>query len=105
MTETKQSELFFGLVGAVGTNFNRVIEVLQNCLGKVSFKTEPLKLSDFFSEIETYDTILKESPEEQRIATHMEAGDKFREDTGLGDAVALLAINKIKKIRIEYSGA
>lgn len=104
MVEIKQSELFFGLAGAAGTNFSRVIGILQNCLGKVSFKTEPIRLSDFFSEIETYDIVLKESPEEQRIATRMEAGDKFREDTGLGDAVALLAINKIKKIRIERNG-
>lgn len=101
MADPRQSELFFGLVGAAGTNLNNVAEVLEKCLRQVGFRTEGIRLSDFFSEIQTYESLLKDSPEEDRIASRMEAGDRFREETGLADAVALLAINKVRRIRIE----
>jgi deoxycytidylate deaminase len=97
----QQSELFFGLVGAIGTDLNRVAEILEKYVKQVNFVAKPIKLSLFFKEIEPYASRLEESPADVRLGTYMTAGDDFRKDTGLADAVAHLAINEIKHIRTE----
>lgn len=104
----KRYEIIIGLVGAVGVDFDPITRALEEKLETIGYKTNFIKLSD---QIKKYNKRLnpylpdskkveiKEKPENERIKNLMNAGDNFREFSGRGDAVVLLALNKLFKIR------
>jgi deoxycytidylate deaminase len=92
-------ELFFGLVGAVGTNLDRVATSLTKALATADFETEVIKLSDLLRGLEKYKDLPTKFADEY-IDKHMSAGDEFRTITGRKEAVALLGVGKVKEIRV-----
>src|SRR5881296_534288 len=98
--DDSSTELFFGIVGAVGTDLDSVIVILTKCLDEVKFQIAPISLSGLLAEIEGYRKKLIPKPEDQRIWSHMDAGNKLRKETGMGDALAILAINFIRNKRL-----
>jgi cytidine deaminase len=91
-------ELFFGLVGAVGTDLDKVISALSKALSTAEYRTETIRLSELLRAVEKYKDLPTRYADEY-IRKHMEAGDEFRKTTGLREAVALLGVSKVKSLR------
>lgn len=102
-SEKKGPELFFGLIGAIGTELEVVAKTLEDSLKKVGYKSKKIVLSDLIKTKVLHD----EEPyknQYERIKTLQDAGDQFREKIGDGGAIASLAIGNIRKLREEKTG-
>jgi cytidine deaminase len=97
----ERPELFFGLIGAVGTSSRKIGEVLGQNLRKMAYDPEIIRLSNLLTECHKYKNLssLADGPEDQRINSLMEAGNDFRRTAERGDAVALLGLGKIRNLR------
>ncbi|MBP1205444.1 hypothetical protein JOD97_003506 [Duganella sp. 1411] len=95
-------ELVFGIVGPIGVNLEPVITVLYRELQAVGYKAKTIQLSRqieiFFGTDHTLET------EDNRISHLMDEGTRLRTKSGSGDAVALLGIAEIRRIRSEELG-
>ena len=107
MTETlpvqrlQKPELFFGLVGAVGTDLDRVATSLTKALATADFETTTIRLSDLLRGLDKYkDLPTPKQFADEYIDRHMSAGDDFRKLTERKDAVALLGVGKVKELRV-----
>jgi cytidine deaminase len=94
-------ELFFGLVGAIGTDLQKVSNVLAQILTEFGYNSIHIRLSALLDEI--FPDLPKE-PEEVRIESHMDAGDKLRTLTETGSSLAVMAISRVRAKRITDSG-
>src|SRR5215471_374222 len=93
-------ELFIGLVAAVGTDHDQLTSFLEDGLKAFNYKTKLIRLASLLHALPGYKT-LRTSPVDDYIHDHQQAGDKFREKTGLGDALALFGITAIQGARLE----
>jgi deoxycytidylate deaminase len=93
-------EIFIALVGAVGTELERLIAVLTQSLKKIGYESSSIRLASLIRAIPKYKDLPTAFVDEY-ISEHMNAGDKFREATGRDDAVAILGVGKIKELRSE----
>ncbi|MBN9430704.1 MAG: hypothetical protein J0H09_29785 [Burkholderiales bacterium] len=91
-------ELVFGLIGPSGTDLPSVCSVIHRQLERFHYKIELIKLSKL---IEQFAGLDGNEPEHERIWKLMDAGGAVREQSRRGDAVALLAISEIHRIRAE----
>lgn len=94
-------ELFIGLAAAVGTNLDGVIDKLSEALQSVRYRSHEIRLAKLLGTLPTYRERLILEPADQYISTHMTQGDELRKSTGRNDALAVLAIGEVKKIRQE----
>jgi deoxycytidylate deaminase len=113
-TQRPGTELFIGLIGAVGTDLGKVVQVLSKSLASVGYSTvrvstrkgeegEPpnnIRLAKLMRRIKKYKS-LPNSPVDEYINSHMTAGDDLRKQTGRDDALAILAIEDIVEERID----
>ncbi len=99
----ERPELFFGLVGAVGTKLNKVITTFKLSLKNVGYKTKEIRLSEFIKE-EVFGKEKKWENEYKRIYELQEAGDDFRKKHNDGGAVVRLGIADIRNYRREEAG-
>ena len=99
-------ELIVGLVGAAGTDLKRVGELFDREFARVDYKTDLVRLSDLLLDCDKYQHLreVQSGPQDQRIRSLMDAGDDLRRTSVRGDAVALLAIGKIRQIRQDKGG-
>lgn len=92
-------EIVIGLVGPVGIDLDPIVAAITRQLESVDYKVKPIRLSvklaEFFREDHSH------KPEDERIAALMDSGTRLREKSARGDAVALLAIAEIRRIRLE----
>jgi len=90
-------ELVFGLVGPAGADRSMVIEILTKELSALNYRTHVVRLSKMIEKFfgRSYDSI----GEDERIGKLMDDGTKIRETTQRGDAVVLLAIAEIRRVR------
>lgn len=96
----KKPELFLGLVGATGTDMGIVYENLKTALSHVNYKSELIKLSTLLDPYFTKLGVPKPgNKEDERINNYMTAGDKFREVTQNGNALAVLAVTHVFESR------
>ena len=98
-TDLQGAELFFGLVGAVGTDLEIVSSALKGALEEVNYTAQTIRLSDLLHEIDKWKDLSDGLPEYDRIMKHMDAGNQFRETLENGDTLALLGIAAIRKER------
>jgi deoxycytidylate deaminase len=96
-------ELFFGLVAPVGSELSRVTKDLQRALGEVGYKTETIHIIEQIHELARWKDV-EESPLDVRIPKHMNAGNELRRLTDRGDAVAMLGVGAVQKIRTSLTG-
>ena len=94
---SKHQELFFGLVGATGTDLDLIRIFIQNELRPLGITLHKLHLSEILLDREkkTYSKKL------QRIEECMNLGDQIREKEALS-SVALLGIQEIRKFREKH---
>ncbi len=117
--EEPTGEIFFGLVGALGTDLKSVSRILRESLltqqfgsievklsdlltGVESWRNVPSDLNDFRGKIPTDDVRL---PEDERVKTLQDVGNLIRKMFNQGDALARLAIARIRGIRVEKGRA
>jgi deoxycytidylate deaminase len=100
-------ELFFGLVGAIGTDLSLVADQLAQELRRVNYLPELLRLSKLISQCAKYWDLEKKSdgPEDERINAFMDSGDDLRRTAERGDAVVLLAMSEVQNVRERRQGA
>lgn len=91
-------EIFFGLVGPLGTNLDDVTNALISALREVKYKTKLIHLSKILKQTDVW-VDLEDSYYETYISAHQKMGDAFREKAGLKDALAITGIAKIQEIR------
>lgn len=94
-------ELFFGIVGSLGTNLDEIVSQMETILKTVNFETKIIVLSDLIKQFEKYQT--RHEYEDERINFLMTAGDDIRKNFNLGEALSILAINKVREIRGEQT--
>jgi cytidine deaminase len=94
-------ELFFGLVGAVGTDISAAAAQLTLELHRVDYKAKVIRLSRLLGDLPRFVHLqaLAEAPEDERIDAHMKTGNVLRALADNGDAVARLGINEIRAVR------
>lgn len=93
-----QSELVFGLVYAAGTNEKPIQQTLEDHLRKFGYEPKAIRLSDYLKDLEKKLDLgvkLLDSPEERRIRSRMDAGNKAREKANRKDFLALRACAQI----------
>ncbi len=103
--QSSPPELFFGLVGAVGTDLEPIFESLRRELLAVNYSAEEIRLSSLLADCDKYSELRNTSnlPEHERITRFMNAGDDFRGTAKRGDAVTLLGMGRARDIREELS--
>jgi len=96
------SELVIGLVGAVGTELQKVFEILSERLKKFDYKTQQIRISsEIIPSLVDIEVSREESCEFDRIDKLMTAGNKAREISGDNSVLALGAAAKISEGRSE----
>lgn len=94
--ELDKPELFIGLVGAIGTDLDKVFTLLEKVLDDlVDYKAELITLTDFI----TTDSERKEPDKFHRIHKKMDAGTAVREFYHRADAVILKGLSGIRAAR------
>lgn len=91
-------ELFFGLVGAVGTDLDRVVSALTKALTVADYQTKSIRLSEMLRAIDKFKNLPIKYTDEY-IDSHMTAGDEFRRIMERRDGVALLGVGNVRDFR------
>ncbi len=97
-------ELVIGLVGASGTDLREAAKVVGSALSPYGYQAVPVRLSSLMKEVEGGEYLAKIKPEEERIWSHMDAGDLIRKQSGRDDAVAALGVGYIADYRRDKFG-
>ena len=97
-------ELFIGIVHATGTDLTIVSKSLQERLEQYKYRYENTRLIELLYEIEKWRN-LPQSPIDDRITSHMDAGNEFRAIIEDGAALALLGVSAIVEKRININGS
>jgi len=91
------SEVVVGMVCAVGTDYDPVRLSIERILSKFNYLARVIRISDLITRFS--DAPLPTSPETQRIASRMTAGNDLCRETGRKDIWALAAIAEINSHR------
>ena len=100
---TQHNELVFALIGPVGTDLDRLIELINDEMSLFGWKSEMIHLSDdlyFFNGLKT--SLPTEKTKEyldKKILWLQKAGNQLRFQTKRKNAMAMLAVQKIKHRR------
>jgi cytidine deaminase len=100
----KHPELVFGLIGAVGTDSDKILDALDRALKQVRYKLITIRVIDGLRQLEKWRNIATE-PLDARYTSHMNAGNEFRELLDRGDALALIGAASIAKERSKITEA
>ena len=90
-------ELYLGIVSPTGTDLDAVCTALSTALRRVNYDSEVIRLSPLLGEVRNAPWDLAQEPEDERIRTHQDAGDRLCSDMKRLDAVALLGILRMTK--------
>jgi len=91
-------EIVFGLVGPIGVELQPVIDAIQQELA-TKYRSKTIKLSELIEDF--FDVDFSKEPDHLRIRKLMHLGTHLRQQSGLGEAVGLLGIQEIDRIRDE----
>jgi cytidine deaminase len=94
----RDPELFFAIVAPVGANVEGVCEGLADSLKLFKYKVESVRVIELLKQFDKY---LRNEPADEyaRIKNRMDEGDRFREEMERDDALALLSLSSIIKLR------
>lgn len=80
MADQDVNELFIGMVGALGSDLDFVIDKLSLTLESLGYEIERISISSLMHKLDDYSDI-PTIPEDVRIDEYMNAGNKLRENT------------------------
>jgi len=92
----QRPEFFFGLVAPIGTDLDHISSCLSAELEKVAYRSIEIKVSKLLHEFDAYKDLAKIQKEEERYSKHMEAGTAVCERFQTGDALAQIAVLRIR---------
>ncbi|GFO61676.1 cytidine deaminase [Geomonas silvestris] len=96
----RDSEIFIGLVGAVGTDLELVSCILEEELRKFNYGSERVVISQLISDLPRWHAeVASFADAGDRIEKLMDLGDTIREEVNGGEALAMLSIANIQEIR------
>jgi len=95
-------ELVIGLVGAAGTDLTTASDAVGAALAPYGYSPAPIHVSELMREVAGGGWLKGVAFEDERIRTHMDAGDKIRDQAGRNDAVIGLAITAMSEHRSEH---
>jgi deoxycytidylate deaminase len=96
------SELMLGLVAPIGVDLSLVVGAIKDRLeNHFSYKVVEIRLSELLRRVGGLSAQLRERPEAARITSYMNVGNEVRSSLQRGDALALLALNKIAQSRAD----
>jgi cytidine deaminase len=103
---TEGPELFFGLIGAVGTDLKAIGSQLSTELCAAGYQPHLVRVTDQLLKLPEYEEFgsIGTGPEDKRIDTLMTLGDRFRKEAKRGDAVVLLGIADVQDTREKRGG-
>ena len=91
-------ELFFAVVGPVGADVESVCEGLERVLGRFGYSLYTVRVIEELKRIEGY--LENESDFfDKKLENRMNEGDRFRKETGMDEALALLALDNVRRFR------
>ncbi len=97
-----ETELVFALVGALGTDIERISNLLHLRLEKLGYLGREVHLSALLREIAWQKPLKASKHLDTYILEHMDAGKRLREAWERSDALALLAIAKLRSERHKH---
>lgn len=91
-------ELFFAVVGPVGADSDSVCSGLESVLGRFDYRLHTIRVIEELNRIEGY---LENESEfyDKKLKKRMDEGDRFRKETGRDEALALLALDNVRRFR------
>ncbi len=92
-------ELFFGLVGALGTDLEGCTSSVKELLASLGYETHVIRLSSLLSTVPGFQGRLVKQPLDAFIRSHQEVGNRLREKLGQGDALARIAVAEVRRFR------
>ncbi len=95
----RHPELFFGLVGAIGTDLELIRQSLQDALSSVGYTSVEIKLSDLMRELNPSWYSFPDRSDLSYFELAMDGGNKLRKDMERADAMAALAMSSIRRRR------
>lgn len=104
MGERERPELFFGIVGAVGAELDRVAEMLTESLQTVAYTAETISVIELLQVFARFQQIFTITDKGEAYRRKMDAGDDFRNALKCEDALALLSIAEVSRRRAEHGG-
>jgi cytidine deaminase len=98
------AELFIAIVAPVGADADAVCNTLEESLRRFDYKMSTVRVVEQLKQFSGY---IEEDTETEyaRIKGRMDAGDKFRKELNRNDALALLAVTEIQKIRSQANSS
>lgn len=96
-------ELFFALVGALGSDLDIVASTLESELSDVKYRVSHLRVSDILHQITRWKN-LPTFPLDVHIDRHQIAGNLLRKMTKCNEAMAVLGAGKIRSLREKVTG-
>lgn len=102
-SKENRPELFFALVGAVGTRLNDLSGALRDVLDKFGYQTVPIKISSLLHNFTGWEEQAWKG-EDERIKHLQNMGNAFRKQLQRGDALALAGITAIQRERAKITG-
>ncbi|MEA2663146.1 MAG: hypothetical protein QOI11_90 [Candidatus Eremiobacteraeota bacterium] len=98
-------ELFFGLVGAIGTDLEAATNALEGALSRVGYRVILVKLSELPQKyVAKFQSIEIPARIEERYRMLMALGTEVRRALGRNEAMARLAVSDIREKRVEAHG-
>jgi deoxycytidylate deaminase len=97
-------ELIIAVAGAIGIDTDKLHTALQKILQEVGYSSEVVRIIDTLQALPEFKGKLPLKPEDKRIRTRMDAGNKFRQMMGAWDALAVYAIGVIRSKRQDVTG-
>ena len=94
----KNPELFFAVVAPVGADVEVVCDGLERVLERFDYALHSIRVIE---ELRGVDGYLTKEPEfyDQQLEYRMNEGDRFRQEMGRNDALALLGLQNIRRFR------
>lgn len=111
--EQPHTELFFGLVGAIGTDLSLVADELARQLARYSYMPRRIGMSNFLAQFDWRQVAdapaevadgLADKPYDERVWARMTAGDLLRAKWDYPGALALMAISEVEAVRKASAG-
>jgi len=92
-------ELFFALVGPIGTDLGDVCGFLEHELTRFGYIAHTIKLSERLHSLRPYEDLRQLEVDRMKIEKHMDAGDDVRNKMKHGGALAALSVAEVKRLR------
>lgn len=98
ITSSDGPELFLGLVGSVGTKIKDVSAALKKSLKIYNYNCDEIRVIELLHDFPKWKN-LPHDKEDIRLGAHMTAGNEFRDAMEHGNALAVLSISSIRRVR------